>query len=242
MLLFSAAVLLVVGIGATILSQQRDAAAQPATVFLAEVTEQEFTAELRLSEPLPREERLSEMRQKIAAQGEVTEEMPQMAAVAVENEPAAEEVAEVPESVASLMKCPGYTAYQGSWSPQGVQFTVAEGARVVARTLAGAPETAEVLLQLPLYPLSGTLSCLRTDVVGIAQDGSLIRNDEVGLYGVFGEHTLIGYALDGFPIYGTSNVTTDACGGAVVAGEYRYYLSETRETVLNCFMASPVSL
>jgi hypothetical protein len=221
-LLFSAAVFLVVGIGVTALAEYQAGRSHSAAVLFAEVSEQEFTAELQSTEPPSREARLSEMRDKIAAQGEVAVDMPEMIAAVVESESTAgaEEVTEEPESVASLMKCPGYAAYQGSWSPQGVQFAVAEGARVVTRTVVGgAPEAAEVLLQLPLYPFAGTPSCLRTDVVGIAQDGSLIKNNEVGLYGVFGEHTLIGYALDGFPLYGTTNLATDACGGAVVAGE-----------------------
>jgi hypothetical protein len=84
---------------------------------------------------------------------------------------------------------------------------------------------------------------LPTDVVGIAQDGSLIRESEMALYGVFGGETLVGYALDGFPIYGSNpGAATDHCGGMMVGGQYRYYLSPERDSVINCFAGVPVTL
>jgi hypothetical protein len=78
--------------------------------------------------------------------------------------------------------------------------------------------------------------------VGVAKDGSLIRNNEARLYGIFGEQTLVGYALDGFPIYGISESVVDACGGVSVAGQYRYQLSVERENIINCFAAKPIAL
>jgi hypothetical protein len=79
-------------------------------------------------------------------------------------------------------------------------------------------------------------------VVGIARDGSLIRNSDAELYAVFGPEVLIGYLLDGFPLYGASNLPTDACGGAEIGGSYRYYLSPKRDWVISCFTAAPGSL
>jgi hypothetical protein len=159
------------------------------------------------------------------------------------------------ESVAAEpLLCPTYQLYGGSWIPAGLSIEVVEGARLVTRqrppsasvsasgTLALAPDRV-VLLQLPIrLSPSATPSCLPSDVVGIATDGSLIRNGEGGLYGVFGAETLIGYALDGFPIYGMHDIRGDICGGAVVAGQYRYHLSSTRDTILNCFSAPPISV
>jgi hypothetical protein len=85
-------------------------------------------------------------------------------------------------------------------------------------------------------------SCVASDVIGIATDGSLIRNNEVGAYGVFGGGTLVGYALDGFPIYGVSEQKADICGGAMVGGQYRYVISSERATIINCFAGAPVAL
>jgi len=97
---------------------------------------------------------------------------------------------------------------------------------------------------LPIRSLPLTKStCINGDVVGIALDGSLIRNGEQKTYGVFSESTMVGYALDGFPIYGQStNHKTDACGGVLVGGSYRYYLDKNRDGVLGCFSGIPINL
>jgi hypothetical protein len=151
--------------------------------------------------------------------------------------------------------CPGFGPATIAWSPQGLKFEVVEGARIVYREVESVPAldefgqvvptapTRDLVLQLPLrsFP-AGQISCLSTDVVGVALDGSLIRNNDNNLYKVFGSETLIGYALDGFPIHGLSNSKTDQCGGSDDAGEYRYYLSSEREGVLGCFSGAPVKL
>ena len=90
---------------------------------------------------------------------------------------------------------------------------------------------------------SGTTSCLPSDVIGIALDGSLIRNNEAALYTVFGGETLIGYALDGFPIYGmTPLLATDRCGGVQIDGNYRYVLQPDRPGLITCFAGAPITL
>jgi len=89
---------------------------------------------------------------------------------------------------------------------------------------------------------SSSPSCLPTDAVAVALSGGLIRNNEAAGYRAFPEHVLIGHTIDGFPLYGYSERQTDRCGGAVVDGAYRYYLSDTRDTVLDCFVAPPVAL
>lgn len=143
-----------------------------------------------------------------------------------------------------IQKCVHYAPYQGAWNPSGLLFEVVEGARLVYRPgvsdISGAL-TKDVVVQLPLlaWPESEK-SCLATDVVGIASKGSLIRNDENKLYSIFSETTLLGYALDGFPIYGLSERETDECGGAMVFGEYRYFLSLERSGVIGCFSGNPV--
>lgn len=242
-LIFVTVVFLVVAIGVTLVRQYFGGGEGEPVVAFVDTLEQEFTAELVEKAPLSREERVAEMRRKIAEGGELTLSSPEVAAAVSPEEDVMEEVSTVPEP--GVQKCPGYSTYRGYWSPQGVHIELAEGARIVYRTLEQAPvgtttATKDILVQLPAYPVYTGSVCLPSDVIGIAQDGSLIRNDEVGLYGVFGEHTLIGYVFDGFPIYGVSSMKTDDCGGAVVAGEYRYYLSDERETILNCFAATPI--
>lgn len=151
-----------------------------------------------------------------------------------------------------VYRCNNYRVAGPAWSASGIRFQESEGVRVVYReitmpdvgTSTEPLQTREVLVQLPLRSLPlPTPSCLPTEVVGIAQDGSLIKTSEFALYGVFGQETIVGYALDGFPIYGTNpSVVTDQCGGVVEAGQYRYYLSAERENLLNCFAGVPVKL
>lgn len=240
--LFTLIVFLIVAIAAT-LFKQYGGRHEVAAVQFAASEDTSYSAEVVTAPPFSRAEKLSEMRNKIAKTNEVLPEQPEEVEVVIEETAQAE----VPEAASVTKRCAQYRTYGQYWAPQGITFAVAEGARVVSRAIpvvvgTTTTESSQVLLQLPATPTRSGEYCLASDVIGIAQDGSLIKNGEVALYGVFGEHTLIGYALDGFPIYGTSDVATDICGGAVVNGSYSYYLSEHRETILNCFAATPVTL
>lgn len=207
----------------------------------------EYKAEVSEVRTLNRSENMLAMREKVAAY---------TLAEAPEPEPAApEEVAtDTPTKLASPLTCADYTLAVPTWPTDGLRFEVVEGARLVYGEVVAPVITPElpvvpakqVYLQLPLRSSAlAVKSCLPYDVIGIALDGSPIRNNEIGLYTIFGAETLIGYALDGFPLYGLGNSAigpTDECGGAVVSGEYRYYLSEERETLIQCFSGVPVTL
>lgn len=210
----------------------------------------DFTATVDTKETPSRAERLAAMRKKVAEEFQESA----IAAPATEVAATAEELdvteasssAEAAESTEqTVVTCGETTTYSGAWQPQNITFAVTEGVRIVTRELTTATASSAVvtLLQLPLRTFPDAKpGCIASDVIGIAQDGSLIRNDEIGLYGIFGADTVVGYALDGFPIYGMANIPTDTCGGAVVNGQYGYYLSADRPTVLGCFAAPPVSL
>lgn len=159
----------------------------------------------------------------------------------------------------AVLTCNEYATINPVWKPAGLKFDLVEGALIVYRNkevvTPVAPAEAgtstvilptverEVVLQLPYRSYSSNQqTCLGNDVVGIALDGSLIRNSDYTAYQIFGSETQVGYALDGFPIYGTATFATDVCGGADNSGFYRYYLSKDRKGVLGCFSATPVSL
>lgn len=246
-------VFLVMAIGATIFGKADSTAPAAQTVAFVESPAADYEVVSAEKEGISREQRLAEMRKKVAESGELLtlsapDTAPTTPVVPVEETP----VVTVAPAVVAEQRCADYGSFTGSWSPAGLQFEVAEGARLVYRevmkdvitgTTSRVQQTREVLLQLPMRALpSSQPSCLTSDVVGVAQDGSLIRNAEAGLYGVFGESTLIGYALDGFPIYGNATVATDVCGGAVLNGTYRYYLSAERDFILGCYAATPVTL
>ncbi|OGG65821.1 hypothetical protein A3I99_00035 [Candidatus Kaiserbacteria bacterium RIFCSPLOWO2_02_FULL_45_11b] len=238
---------LVVGITATVEEDLSSRSQSAAVVSFATDTEvASYEAVVPPAREVPRASRLAELRAKIA--DFVFPETP-----VVEEEVVVEETEEVPVVPGSIVLCGNYHTINPAWSPAGLQFEIVEGARLVYRETEKAvvdefgvssvmPER-EVVAQLPLRGApQASKSCIPTDVVGIALDGSLIRNNEHTLYRVFGEETLIGYALDGFPIYGLSSRNSDECGGVAMSTGYGYVLSTEREGVLGCFSGAPVSL
>lgn len=249
---------LVVAIGTTMVLQKSGSIAEVSTVILADSSaDTEYIAEVSESKELfSREDRLLEMRQKIAVGGQLTIEIPEpVTEETVDAFPDSDENQEASSDKGNVLLCAGYASYGDGWRADGISVEIVEGSRVFYRTIeqdavtvpnAGVtpPDAYRVaVLQLPIQSfLTTTSNCLSSDVVGIAHDGSLIRNSEVGLYGVFGEGTMIGYALDGHSIYGVSEASLDSCGGRMVSGEYRYYLSDERETILNCFVSVPAAL
>jgi hypothetical protein len=250
---------LAAGIGATVVRDIRPGSSQlgSAVVGFSAAEPVEREAEVITSPGIDRPSLLSKMREKLAASG-IT-----FGSASDDDEAAADEPAPVDEEPAVVLEEPLHCSNYGEVSRlgfSGARFKEVEGARLIYRegpSVTVTPdETAtgtamlppvssdEILLQLPLRtnPLPAP-TCLPYDVVGIALDGSLMRNDEMALYSVFGGETLIGYALDGFPLYGVrDDVVTDTCGGVVVGGMYRYYLSSERETLISCFSGEPVAL
>jgi hypothetical protein len=248
-------------IGVTVWSQYSTNPSVSNPVILAEVGSQEYTAEVYVRDTQSREERLDEMRKKIADSGDLSFSTPvsDLNTDLIVEAPEENTVSALERSEAVMQQCPGFTEYVGVWPVEGVSIDVVEGARLVYQDIVSeyelAPTTAtsgtvlppdtqrDVLLQLPIRTASMPgISCLASDVIGVAKDGSLIRNNEASLYGVFGSNTLIGYTLDGFPIYGMADFAGDACGGQTVNGQYGYYLSANRKEILNCFVAVPISL
>jgi hypothetical protein len=193
-----------------------------------------------------RAERIATLRQKIAASGLVT--LPVSSESIPSDDGASDSATSTePDRVVAALSCSEPVSYQGVWDTRGINFQESEGARVVYRedtSRATSTFATEVLLQLPTraYPI-GAAVCPSTDVIGVALDGSLMRQNEVALYSIFGAESLLGYALDGFPVYGSFGAPPlDECGGAVVSGQYRYFLDADRPTLITCFSDTPVSL
>lgn len=251
-LIFTAVVFLVFAIGSTAFYKNTNLGANNYLPEFTEGSEEQYKATIELDDTISREDRLAEMKKKIADSSQIAFTTPE---VIEEEEPAPEDLV-VAEN--DLQICSNYSLYTKTWS-SNIKFEVAEGARVAYEESIYQVEEAplsptstpvvkteirkEVKLQLVANPAQAVSpSCINSDVVGIAQDGSLIRNSEVGIYGVFGSATIVGYALDGFQIRGVSDVKGDACGGAVIDGQYVYVLSSERETILNCFKGLPANL
>lgn len=96
------------------------------------------------------------------------------------------------------------------------------------------------LLALPINPVQlPTASCIPSDVVGITPSGTLLFNNDARIWQNVGADTLIGYARDGYPIYGRFEGEVDACGGYQHPGGYRYTISADRPYLIGCFVATP---
>ncbi|MCA9360791.1 hypothetical protein KC730_02780 [Candidatus Kaiserbacteria bacterium] len=254
-LLFVTIVFLVMAIGATFINSYRNPNSEETPLKFVESQDVEYSAETYSPKPLSRDANLAEMRSKIAA-SDLTIAAPAKEEEVVPEEVMEEEVEQETKFIAQ--KCSNYNPFLGTWNSSDLKSEVTNTSRIFYRELAVVPKpvigttsteqipsepSRDIVVQLPLFPLFKTnVSCLPSDVVGIAQDGSLIRNSESGLYGVFGSETLVGYALDGYPIYGSSSEKLDECGGSSSTGSYAYYVTPQAEHILNCFRANPLSL
>lgn len=166
--------------------------------------------------------------------------------------------AQTPETTSSVYSCPIETPYDSAianWPRLGsVDIEVVEGARLVSTvreevvTVGSstiATTSREVLIQLPVSPFRGVgRSCIDNKVIGIALDGTLIRNDETWRFRSISPESVIGYARDGFPIYGpgVDEAQLDGCGGYDNGIGYRYHLRENELFILGCFSATPQPL
>lgn len=244
-LLFTIIVFLVAAIGATVVDQWFDnhsgvSTEQWPTKLTASTSPTVFSANTIIDQEADRVRRLNEMRNRVA-EITLTQTTDTDDPSVQEDAAEVEELADNDEDIiAEDFVCADYTVYSGFWDSRGVIVSEAEGAILIERAQG---TTTTLVAQLPVQTLPVRLpTCVSTDVVGFANDGSLIRNDEVSLYGIFGSDTQIGYALDGFPIYGTNPERGDVCGGLVVDGTYRYYLNPDRDQVVHCFAAAPVKV
>lgn len=248
-LVFTAVAFLLMAIGVTVFNQRAASNVSQENVFAQQLSA-EGGAEIQNNSDFSRSEKLKSMRDKIALSSDLSISSPEPEPLFTEVNPTTTESVFAENT---LQQCPSYQTYNGMWSPFGVQIEEVEGARLVYRvsereviSTSSTPTVEtfkDVVVQLPVrsFPAVST-SCVYSDVIGIANDGSLIRNSEVGVYGIFDSKTVVGYALDGFPIYGSGSAATDACGGVMGLSGYQYQISSTRDTIINCFSAAPVRI
>ena len=140
------------------------------------------------------------------------------------------------------------------WPLSDVSVEVREGVRIVSQNVTISQSiltsttsvqneiaiTRKLLLRLPLSPVRQSVpTCPQSEIVGVTPAGSLLFNSDATLYRLTGSETLIGYALDGIPIYGPTSKETDQCGGYESPEGYRYAVSDEVNKVLHCFIAKP---
>ncbi len=216
-----------------------------------ETTTATYTAEV-IAPQIARADRLASMRRKLS---EITAEFrsPEPEIMPEEStEPTEVDDVGIIVEAQAVELCGAQRIQTIAWPSVPQQYEIRNGSRVFYTSAPGvvvgtstAPVLTEtILLSLPVradaLPFS---SCIASNVVAVTPTGMPIRNSDYKQYQGLGEGTLIGFTLDGFELYGqTSSLDTDACGGAVVSGVYRYYLSAERPGVIGCFAGIPAVL
>jgi len=176
----------------------------------------------------------------------------------VPTSPESEESEIVPEEQGLLKKCTypdDALSLVPLWPLSNVHVESREGARLVyleekvvfpdlsTSTASATPEvtlTVTPLLQLALSPVQQAESqCVPSEIVGVSNAGILLFNNDAKAYRGIGEQTHIGYARDGFPIYGVYEGEVDECGGYEHPLGYRYTVSAERPYLIGCFKALP---
>lgn len=173
---------------------------------------------------------------------------------------AADDPAANPEVPLGVVLCGGDDTQDAVqfWPASGVEIFLEEGFRKVAiaaepdvdltsSSTASSSEAADpgprnILISLLVSPVqNGSDSCVPGEVVGVTVNGSLILNSGAAFYRGYGPEYLIGYARDGFPIYGFYEGQVDACGGYMHSSGYRYTVSPDRPQLIGCFKGTPAT-
>lgn len=177
------------------------------------------------------------LREKIAAgQGEHTDE-PIVASSATHDAPVAQ------QAVRNCASTRNVTGIMATWRPERTVVRTVEGARLVATMTATGEMRTRV--QLPLTPQQrSTPHCLPHEIIGVSVNGELLTNEDARRFRGAAPATRIGYALDGFPIYGPApdTITRDECGGVTVGEDYRYTVDTDKGRFLSCFQGTPARL
>lgn len=244
-------VFLVLAIGSTYLYQNN-------TLPFADTISVDFSYDERSLEgaasPEVTEDRtatIARLKEKIAEGAGLNQGVPNLDAI-----PETPEAAPVPSGTRTVQRCtPAVddTLRIASWPKTGVSVKAVEGvrlvseARVVAKQSTSSSSTSLTTIDTPLLQLSLVQlrnpndSCIAGEIIGVTPAGALIKNGDASLYAGFSEVMLIGYALDGLPIYGVKSDTAslDACGGESQVAGYRYYLRAEDDFMLGCYAGTP---
>ena len=133
------------------------------------------------------------------------------------------------------------------WPKADVELSFVEGARIAQIVESKTQGTSSItylkpLIQLPVFASRAeTSSCIDDLAVGVDVTGSLLINNDALRYLSTPRTTLIGYARDGFPIYGFYEEINklDECGGIDEGDGYRYHLRKDDPDILKCFAGTP---
>jgi hypothetical protein len=196
-----------------------------------------------------RQANIERLRQKIAQSSQKIDPFPSV------QSPEIKEVFAT-SSMTALQKCPypdDALSLVPKWPFATVQTKVENGQRVYyvtntqdvstvsgTTTVTKKETVTQVVLKVPVSPVvQGKPACVPSEVIGVTPNGLLIFNSSVATYEGRGPESFIGYARDGYPIYGMYKGQTDACGGYDNGSGYRYSLATDRNFIIGCYVATP---
>lgn len=162
-------------------------------------------------------------------------------------------------TIGSVYTCDGSTLSHAplfrTWGE--IEMTRIEGARIFTynEIIASGTPHSTTLMQVPETPYHAPIpTCLSRDAVGIAHDGTIIYTGTPITIHTTDTDGRIGFALDGFGMYGTiedghtiTNTDLDACHGHVgtvshdgaMVDMYHYHVTDTFPYVTGCFAGIP---
>jgi hypothetical protein len=243
-------IFLVMGIGGTVIYEHWQSPFKLMNVIKFSYSDKELTATVQ-NEIDNRQSNLERLRQKLASSEGISQGASNIDNVP-EPAPVATTTAVSNRAVKTCSLAQEDNQIVATWPKAGVSVKEVEGARMVyekviifnASTSSSTKLTTndKPLLQLALNQIRGVFdNCISGQIVGITTTGGLILNNDTTRFATVNESTIIGYALDGFPIYGNkADVSTlDNCGGENSPLGYRYYLRNNENFVLGCFAGIP---
>ncbi len=257
-------VFLLVAIGNVLLFSNSDKKVEEET-FVAFISGNNDGTAITTIRTLDREKNIQRLKEKIANSSELVTPSPSVESAINSS---SDTVSSQLDSSSGVQRClypDDALALVPRWPLKDVEVGVAEGARVVTqlvtleapnilgqqgtsststpKVVPSVQNTTRTLLQMPIIPIKNTeVSCVPSEVVGVTLRGLLIFNGDVNAYRGASSETLIGYARDGFPIYGMYDGEVDACGGYDSSTGYRYTLSPDRDYVVGCYVGTPQKL
>ncbi len=135
-----------------------------------------------------------------------------------------------------------YDAVFRSW-PQVVTMVATDKRSVVVpETSTSSDVTFRHILDMPISPnkLANSV-CATGAVIGVTPEGRPLYNYQASEFQNAPAGTLVGYALDGFPIYGPNDyLEYDTCGGTSVGSYYQYRVRSGDSNILHCYYGTPV--
>lgn len=129
-----------------------------------------------------------------------------------------------------------------TWNSDDVEIYTTNDARLISHINTDANNIVSSLVLPILHSRAAEDTCIPHTIAGVSVDGSLIHISDGPRFRNYDENMLIGYALDGFPIFGAreNESELDACGGTDPGTGYQYHISAEGNFIISCFASPPV--